>query len=237
MLISDRWCPIGQAAVRGFIGPTAQARKFAFLGLIEQVAAGMARALHKCSLYRSLLEKFIAQQNTFARAMETALAADDRATAERLAHTTKGMAATIGANLIQYRADRLESALREGADATTVNEHFTQLIAVQNPFLLALANALAEAQTAQVNSVPPASAPVSPSTPELTTPEAIAARLLALLRADDPAAKSWFLDQAQPLLGLLGITFDTVAEAIARADFARAAQVLLDRCPTLEPAP
>ena len=200
-------------------------------------AAGMARALHKCSLYRSLLEKFIAQQNTFARAMETALAADDRATAERLAHTTKGMAATIGANLIQYRADRLESALREGADATTVNEHFTQLIAVQNPFLLALANALAEAQTAQVNSVPPASAPVSPSTPELTTPEAIAARLLALLRADDPAAKSWFLDQAQPLLGLLGITFDTVAEAIARADFARAAQVLLDRCPTLEPAP
>ncbi|WP_407276291.1 response regulator [Halothiobacillus sp. DCM-1] len=201
-------------------------------------AAGMARALHKCGLYRSLLEKFIAQQSPFGQAMETALAAADLATAERLAHTTKGMAATIGATLIEYRAAQLEESLRAGADRVEITERLNQLLGVQNPFLLALANALTEAQTAgDASMTQRTEAPsASPATAPPHTPNEIAAQLLALLDAQDPAAKTWFLDQAQPLLSLLGIAFDAVAEAIARADFAQAAQRLRAKCPNLEPA-
>lgn len=203
------------------------------------ISGGMARSLNKCHLYRSLLEKFIAQQTDFALHIENALSSHDVATAQRLAHTTRGMAATIGANMIQHRAERLENALREGDDAATIAERLAQLLAVQTPFLIALANALAEAQTASeqpndVASTPPQ--PLPPTAAEPQTATEIAARLLTLLITDDPAAKSWFLDQAQPLLGLLGMTFDSVAEAIARADFGRAAQLLRDKCPGVEPA-
>jgi PAS domain S-box-containing protein len=65
-------------------------------------------------LYLSMLAQFIPSQGQSVQAIEEALAADDRATAERIAHTLKGVAASVGAGLLAESAGRLEKAIGSG---------------------------------------------------------------------------------------------------------------------------
>ncbi|HEX5364847.1 MAG TPA: response regulator, partial [Gallionella sp.] len=64
------------------------------------------------ALYLSMLAKFIPSQGQSVQSIRDALAADDRKTAERLAHSLKGIAATVGAAALAESAERLEQALR-----------------------------------------------------------------------------------------------------------------------------
>jgi len=75
--------------------------------------------------YLIVLEKFIFSQGQAVQSIQDALAADDRQTAERLAHTLKGIAATIGAENLAESVRQLENAIRK-EDA----EKYPQLIAV-----------------------------------------------------------------------------------------------------------
>ncbi|MFZ2302866.1 MAG: PAS domain S-box protein [Gallionella sp.] len=63
--------------------------------------------------YRTVLEKFIPNQKSAVQSIEDTFAAGDLKTAERLAHTLKGIAATIGATTLSESARRLEMAIRE----------------------------------------------------------------------------------------------------------------------------
>ena len=63
--------------------------------------------------YRTVLEKFIPNQEMAVQSIGDALAAGDLKTAERLAHTLKGIAATVGAATLSELARRLEIAIRE----------------------------------------------------------------------------------------------------------------------------
>ena len=63
--------------------------------------------------YLTVLEKFISNQSQSVQSIQEALAAADRQTAARLAHTLKGIAATIGAPALAESARQLESAIRE----------------------------------------------------------------------------------------------------------------------------
>jgi two-component system, sensor histidine kinase and response regulator len=76
-------------------------------------ANGLRRVLGKQSLYLSMLRKFLAGQATATASIRAALDGNDWALAERLAHTSKGVAGNIGANEVQARAGDLEGALRE----------------------------------------------------------------------------------------------------------------------------
>ncbi|MFZ2523877.1 MAG: PAS domain S-box protein [Candidatus Ferrigenium altingense] len=76
------------------------------------------------STYLTVLEKFIPNQGRAMQFIQDALATGDRNTAERLAHTLKGIAATIGAATLAETARHLENAIRE-EDA----ENYPQLIA------------------------------------------------------------------------------------------------------------
>ncbi|MDB5850199.1 MAG: hypothetical protein JWP29_3951, partial [Rhodoferax sp.] len=77
---------------------------------------GLRRVMGKQGLYLALLRKFISGQRQCAADIETALAGHDRATAERLAHTLKGVAGNIGAPGVQALAGTLEALLRAKAD-------------------------------------------------------------------------------------------------------------------------
>jgi len=65
-------------------------------------------------IYLTMLAKFAPSQGAAVQSIRDALAADDRETAERLAHTLKGVAASVGALLLAESASWLEQALRRG---------------------------------------------------------------------------------------------------------------------------
>jgi CheY-like chemotaxis protein/HPt (histidine-containing phosphotransfer) domain-containing protein len=78
------------------------------------VAASVRRIGGNVALYLSLLEKFRDQQRNFATGFREALAANDHETAERLAHTLRGIAGTLGAETLQDLAGLLESSTKKG---------------------------------------------------------------------------------------------------------------------------
>ena len=98
----------------------------------------------KKTLYLAMLKRYVAGQKPLGTQLREALAAADLATAERLAHTCRGVSGNVGATLIQERAGALEQALRDGAPATLVEQH---LAALEEP-LAQLMQALEEAQLA-----------------------------------------------------------------------------------------
>ncbi len=82
---------------------------------------GLRRVLGKKPQYLSLLRKFLAGQKDAAAAIRVALDGNDLETAERLAHTMKGVAGNIGATGLHDRAADLQGALREQAVRKTLD--------------------------------------------------------------------------------------------------------------------
>jgi two-component system sensor histidine kinase/response regulator len=74
---------------------------------------GLRRVLGKKPLYLSMLRKFVAGQKSAPAEILKALEANDWDTAERLAHTLKGVSGNIGATDLQRLAENLETAIRE----------------------------------------------------------------------------------------------------------------------------
>ncbi|MEO8332683.1 MAG: response regulator, partial [Gallionella sp.] len=78
------------------------------------VAESVRRIGRNVALYYSLLDKFRIKERDIAARIRQALAADDRDTAERLAHTLRGIAGTLGAITLQDLAASLESSIKKG---------------------------------------------------------------------------------------------------------------------------
>lgn len=78
------------------------------------VAESVRRIGGNVALYFSLLDKFRVKQRNFATSFLEALAANDQDTAERLAHTLRGIAGTLGAETLQDFARSLESSIKNG---------------------------------------------------------------------------------------------------------------------------
>jgi len=80
--------------------------------------SGLRRVAGNKRLYLDLLRKFSVGQNGTIRAVREALESGDRALAERLAHSLKGVAGNIGALAVQEAAGHVERAARDGVDAS-----------------------------------------------------------------------------------------------------------------------
>jgi two-component system sensor histidine kinase/response regulator len=100
---------------------------------------GLSRMMGKKSLYLAMLRRYLAGQRPVATQMRQALAAADWATAERLAHTTKGVSGTIGATAVQDRAASLEAAIRDRRSASEIDDLTDALEAPLGELLDALA--------------------------------------------------------------------------------------------------
>jgi CheY-like chemotaxis protein len=82
-------------------------------------ALGLRRMLGKPTLYRRMLHQFAqGQRHAFAQ-LRAALQAGDAQTAERIAHTVKGLAGNIGATALQALAGQVEQDIHNGAWKTT----------------------------------------------------------------------------------------------------------------------
>jgi len=78
-----------------------------------EVQEGLRRVLGKQALYLSMLRKFVAGQADTPNQLVQTLAAGQRADAERLAHSLRGVAGNIGAMEIHRLATDVETAIRE----------------------------------------------------------------------------------------------------------------------------
>jgi CheY-like chemotaxis protein len=79
------------------------------------VAAGLARMMGKKPLYLAMLRKYVTNHKRSAQDIQQALDAGDWATAERLAHTLKGVSATVGAIQLPELSLQLEQAIKDKA--------------------------------------------------------------------------------------------------------------------------
>lgn len=84
------------------------------------VDLGLQRTTNNARLYASLLRKFVAGQADAPERMHALLRAGDAAAAERIAHTLKSVAGTLGAVALQGSAEELEAALRSDADGAAL---------------------------------------------------------------------------------------------------------------------
>ncbi|MBI2772753.1 MAG: response regulator [Burkholderiales bacterium] len=101
---------------------------------------GLSRMMGKKKLYLSMLGRFVQGQRHTARDIAAALAAGDVGTAERHAHTTRGVAGNIGATVLQGVAGDLEQALRQGTSGPPLDA----LLRVFEGTLTALTRSLAQ---------------------------------------------------------------------------------------------
>ncbi len=77
---------------------------------------GLSSTMQDMNLYRMILKKFISSQCSFVETFKAAVDKQDWSSAERLAHTLKGLAGTIGAFNLQKAAEDLEVCCRQSRD-------------------------------------------------------------------------------------------------------------------------
>jgi len=171
--------------------------------------AGLRRVMGKEARYLALLRDFSATQADAPTRITAALAAGDSAGAERIAHTLKGLAGTIGANILQQQAHTLEEAVRTGGDPAA------SMPGVQAALsrLLAALQAALPAPVKDVQATGTSADQAAAMTPAQR--EALIAQLLALLQADDPKAQKLLAEQEPLFAAAFGERFKAVQGAIA----------------------
>ena len=93
---------------------------------------GLKRLGGNSRLYRDLLMKFAAKNSDAGLQITDALHIGDRNTAERIAHTVKGVAGNIGIKPVQLTAEKLEKAIRESdSGVPTMLHDFTSVLRTQ----------------------------------------------------------------------------------------------------------
>ncbi len=160
------------------------------------IADGLNRVAGNRRLYRDLLSQFAAKQAGAATEIAAALDANDHQTAERTAHTVKGVAGNLGITSLQAAAQKLEKAIRESDPSSS---------ALLDQFALALrmhVNAISEALH---NSAPEPESP--PAAFDAIKAASAIGQLRTLLEASDGDAQEAF----QQLR-------DSVAAAVEKSD-------------------
>ena len=171
-------------------------------------AAGLRRVLGKEANYLSILRKFIAGQRNTGEAISAALDNADQATAERLAHTMRGVAGNIGASELPALASTLEDAIHRQLPRPDIDARLAALSAPLAALIVALEQRLPEPEAAGGSQLYP---------PEEM--RAVVDRLIALLADDNSEAADLLGDQRELLRQALGVAFPDVARSIGNFDF------------------
>ena len=177
---------------------------------------GLSRVGGNRTLYAKILRQFAEQQTLALDQVAGALANGDYGLAERLAHTLKGVAGSIGAAGVQSAAAELERMIRERSSAADVERVRQRVGVVLDPLATGIRAALATSGSGASAAVQPA-APASPA----RSREA-AAQLATLLSDSDPAAGT-FVDANRgalsPLFDEAGWSaFEALVQGYAFAD-------------------
>jgi PAS domain S-box-containing protein len=168
---------------------------------------GLKRVAGNRGLYRRLLRQYAERQSGAGGQLREALRAADRALAERIAHTARGVSGNIGARAQQQAAAALEQAIREGTENEALIGAFDTAMAAMTE---ALRGALAAPDARGEDA--------APADPERAA-ESLAL-LESLLDAADSEAVEYFAAHAAALRAALGARrFGEVAKLVDNFDF------------------
>ncbi len=175
-------------------------------------ALGLKRAAGKPALYLKMLRSYVDDQGNAADQMQSAIAAGDYPTLQRLAHTLKGTSGSIGASALQSAAGEIEHLAANQASPQDIGQKLAPLALQLDTITSAIAAALpATDQQASDSKRSPVDA--GPAV----------AKLLALLADDDTGAQTLLDESADLLRSHFGVqTFNEIATAIAAFDFEQA---------------
>jgi two-component system sensor histidine kinase/response regulator len=175
------------------------------------IASGVRQALGRESLYLSLLGKFVAGQRDFPARLTAAIEQADWSTAERLAHTLKGITAQIGAGELRDLAERLEYAIHQ-------QEPSESLGMIQ----AAIATRLAGLIDAIIPQLPHAKPPLEAVEVDADRLREVCDQLALYLNECDYASVQLLVNNEALLRSAMGAQFQTMADAIGRCDFTQA---------------
>jgi HPt (histidine-containing phosphotransfer) domain-containing protein len=179
------------------------------------VAAGLRRTGGNRRRYETLLRKFAEQQASAGDAIEAAIATGDVATAERVAHSLKGAAATLGAISISESAAKAETAIKNGHG----------IVDAAHSLSLSLAAVLVDLRAALPEDISDDSP--APRSGDPCSAKELLIRLNQLLAADDGEAADFIIDAKPRLAGVLTSTeIRTLSDSVGNFDFEAALKCL-----------
>jgi len=164
-------------------------------------SAALRRVGGNRGLYLKLLRQFVAEQGQALDAIGAALEAGDRALAERLAHTLKGVAGNIGATAVQPAAGDLERSIRDGVSATALVSARAAVSEALDPLIAALG---AELSSTSVVTGPDPVVPVASGRETTIESRATLERLATLLSELDPEAAGFLAANQGALRPVIG---------------------------------
>jgi HPt (histidine-containing phosphotransfer) domain-containing protein len=172
-----------------------------------RVEQGLRSVRGKIPSYERLLGLFAREHASDAAALRASIACGDNQEARRIAHTLKGLSATLGAEELRWRAQALEQAIADG-DAAAIHDRVDELEASLLPLLRAIRHAF-ELTTEQ------------PSDALLPWAQARAqvATLSELLDADSATAISLWTSSEGLFRGAFGPDAEAIGLHIQRFEF------------------
>jgi two-component system sensor histidine kinase/response regulator len=192
------------------------------------VVGGLRRVLGKTTLYRELLQKFIASQSDVPAGVRTATAAGDWALAERIAHTLKGVSGNIGANDVSACAAALQAICREKA-MKRLPKGLAALEATLTPLMTALQGFFAATETGAENAKESTKENARTNAGVSVDParvKSVVKRLAGLLAENDAEAAEVLQHETDALKFALNADFAALEQAIQAFDFDRAQDLL-----------
>jgi two-component system sensor histidine kinase/response regulator len=194
---------------------------------------GLHRCLGKPDFYRSLLQQFVDRQAHICYQIEQALDAAQWERAQRLVHTLKGVAGTLGAVQLQALAEALEGAIAVARSGSMDPASLRQQVRALDECLLLLIQqlslALGPARSLVSRAAPGADQTDVEADAEGDVPLANIARDLSQLFAQGEFGAVGLLTRHNRQLRLaMGTDFDRLERAVQEFDFSRALMILGD---------
>jgi PAS domain S-box-containing protein len=115
------------------------------------VATGLSRMMGKKPLYLAMLRRYVDGQRSCPSELRHALDHGDWPTAERLAHTAKGVSGNIGAVALPAHAQALEAAIRDKRPRDEVDQHLHRFEGCLSDLISSLERSLPHEEAASRN--------------------------------------------------------------------------------------
>jgi two-component system, sensor histidine kinase and response regulator len=172
------------------------------------VRAGLKRTGGHRERYETLLRKFAEQQLAATETMRAALSAGDAATAERIAHSLKGAAGTLGATSLSEAAANAETAIKTGQD---IDAALKALSLSLDPVVVGIVKALPEESSGNG---------AGAASPDPATIKEPLIKLKKLLENDDGEAADYIVNTKSRFKGVLTpAEIKMLSERIGNFDF------------------
>jgi two-component system sensor histidine kinase/response regulator len=171
--------------------------------------AGLRRVLGKHESYIALLRKFISGQVGAPKTIRAALREDEFETAERAAHTLKGVSGTIGATEIQEKAELLEAAINERRDSSSQETMILELETRLSKLIDHLTAAIPVEEISHITS----------TDVDWQMVENVVDGLESLLLDDAAEATEYFTEHASLIQAAFGTNANTIERSVSNFDF------------------